>query len=209
MMRVRRAAAASVLALGAAGLSACSPGGPASQGPSTSPPAPPASSAPAQPGSEVSPAHNQADVQFVKMMVPHHQQALRMAEIVLPKQGLDPQVRQMTEKIQREQGPEIAKMQSWLGAWNAGPAMSLEQARGMRGLLSPEDLVQLERADGATASKLLLQQMTEHHRGAVSMSGPETHNGTNPQAKQLAHSIVASQQQQIQQMQSMLDHLEP
>ncbi|WP_170218411.1 DUF305 domain-containing protein [Pseudonocardia saturnea] len=76
-------------------------------------------------------------MQFVKMMVPHHQQALRMAEIVLAKPDLNPQVRRMTEKIQREQGPEIEKMQSWLAAWNAGPAMSLEQAQGMQGLLSP------------------------------------------------------------------------
>lgn len=203
MIKVRRTAAASVLALGLASIAACSPGEPASQAPSAGPP-PLASSAPAQPGGTVSPAHNQADVQFVKMMVPHHQQALRMAEIVLPKPGLDPQVRQMTEKIQREQGPEIATMQSWLGAWNAGPAMSLEQAQGMQGLLSPDELAQLERADGASASQLLLQQMIGHHQGAVSMAQPEIQGGTNPQATQLAHSIVQSQQQQIQKMQSML-----
>lgn len=200
MINARRAAAASVLVLGLAGIAACAPGG-------SAPPPPPASSAPAHPGSTVSPEHDQADVRFVKMMVPHHQQALRMAEIVLPKPGLDPQVRQMTEKIQREQGPEIATMQSWLDAWNAGPAMSLEQARGMQGLLSPDELAQLERADGAAASKLLLEQMIAHHEGAVSMSQPELQNGTNPQAKQLAHSIVASQRQQIQQMRSMLNDL--
>lgn len=207
MINLRRTAAASVLALGLAGVAACSPEGPAPQAPSASPPPPPAASAPAQPGTAVSPAHNQADVQFVKMMIPHHQQALRMAEIVLPKQGPDPQVRQMTEKIQREQRLEIATMQSWLGAWNAGSAMSLEQAQGMQGLLSPDDLAALEHADGAAASKLFLHQMIAHHEGAVSMSQPEIQGGENPQAKQLAHSIVQSQNQQIQHMQSMLNHL--
>ena len=204
MIHVGRAAAASVLALGLAGITACAPGQPA---PPQTPPPPSAASAPAQPATAVSPEHNQADVQFVKMMVPHHQQALRMAEIVLAKPDLNPQVRQMTEKIQREQGPEIEKMQSWLAAWNAGPAMSLEQAQGMQGLLSPDDLAQLERADGTTASTLLLQQMIAHHQGAVSMAQPEIQNGTNPQATELAHSIVQSQQQQIQQMQTMLDRL--
>lgn len=207
MINVRRTAVASVLALVLAGIAACSPGGPASQAPSASPPPPPASSAPAHPGGTVSPAHNQADVQFVKMMVPHHQQALRMAKIVLPKQGLDPQVRQMAEKIQREQGPEIAMMQSWLANWNAGPAMSLKQAQGMQGLLSQDDLTKLTQADGATASKLFLQEMITHHQGAVSMSQPEIRDGTNPQATKLAHSIVQSQQQQIQQMQSMRNRL--
>lgn len=207
MITVRRTAAASVLALGLASIAACAPGGPPSQAPSASPPTPPATSPPADPGSAVSPEHNSADVRFVKMMVPHHQQALRMAEIVLAKPGLDPQVRQMTEKIQREQGPEIATMQSWLGAWNAGPAMSLEQAQGMQGLLSPDDLAKLEQAGGAAASQLLLQQMIVHHEGAVSMAQPEIQGGANPQATKLARSIVDSQQQQIQQMQSMLNRL--
>lgn len=205
MITIRRSVAASVLALSLAGIVGCAPGASAPQ--ATGPVSPPAASAPADPGSAVSPEHNAADVQFVKMMVPHHQQALRMAEIVLPKPGLDPQVRQMTEKIQREQGPEIATMQSWLATWNAGPAMSLEQAQGMKGLLSPDDLAELERADGTTAATLFLQQMIEHHEGAVSMSRPEIEGGANPQAQQLAQSIVQSQQQQIQQMQSMLGRL--
>ena len=210
MINVSRATAASVLALSLTGVAACAPVASAPQ--ATGPASPPATSAPADPGSAVnpdavSPEHNGADVQFVTMMVPHHQQALRMAEIVLSKPDLDPQVRQMTEKIQHEQTPEIATMQSWLAAWNAGPAMSLEQAQGMDGLLSPDDLAALERADGTTASTLFLQQMIEHHEGAVSMSQPEIEDGTNPQAQQLAHSIVQSQQQQIQQMQSMLDRL--
>ncbi len=207
MINVRRSAAASVLTLGMAGIVACAPGGTAPQTPSTEPPPAPSASATAKPGSAVSAEHNQADVRFVKMMIPHHQQALRMAKIVLPKPGLDPQVRQMAEKIQREQRPQIQTMQSWLNAWNAGPAMSLEQARGMEGLLSAEALAKLERAEGGTVSKLFLQQMIVHHEGAVSMSQPEIRNGTNPQAKQLAHSIVASQQRQIQKMQAMLDRL--
>ncbi len=196
MINLRRTAVASVLALGMAGVAACSPGGDAPQGP----PPPPATNAPAQPGSAVSPEHNQADVQFVKMMVPHHQQALRMTEIVLAKPDLNPQVRQMSEKIQREQKHEIATMQSWLAAWNAGPAMSLEQVRGMKGLVPPEGIAELERASGPDASRLLLEQMIMHHEGAVSMSQPEIQGGANPEAKQLAHSIVQSQQQQIQQM---------
>lgn len=207
MINVRRSAAASVLALGLVGVVACAPGGTTPQTSSAGSPLPPTASAPAQPGSTVSAQHNRADVRFVKMMIPHHQQALRMAEIMLSKQGLDPQVRQMAEKIQREQRPQIQTMQSWLNAWNAGPAMSLEQARGMQGLLSVEDLAKLERAGGTAASKLFLQQMVVHHEGAVSMSQPEIRNGTNPQAKQLAHSIVESQQRQIQKMQSMLDRL--
>lgn len=206
MITVRRTVAASVLALGMAGIAACSPGGSAPQTPSAAPSPPPAS-APTDPASTVSPEHQRTDVQFVKMMIPHHQQALRMAEIVLAKPDLDPQVRQMTEKIQREQGPEIATMQSWLDAWNAGPAMSLEQAQGMQGLLSREDLTKLAQTDGVAASKLFLQQMITHHQGAVSMAQPEVREGTNPQATKLARSIVESQQAQIQLMQAMLDRL--
>lgn len=80
---------------------------PTQQTPTEEAPSASASSAPADSASAVSEEHNRADVRFVKMMIPHHQQALQMAKIVLPKSGLDAHVRQMAEKIQREQGPQI------------------------------------------------------------------------------------------------------
>jgi uncharacterized protein (DUF305 family) len=54
-----------------------------------------------------------ADVDFVKGMVPHHQGAIDMAKIVL-EHGKDPQIRRLAREIIKAQNSEIAMMRAWL-----------------------------------------------------------------------------------------------
>ena len=63
-------------------------------------------------------AHNMADMMFAQMMIPHHQQAIEMSDMVLSKQGMDPRVVELATQIKDAQGPEIAQMQGWLDEWN-------------------------------------------------------------------------------------------
>jgi uncharacterized protein (DUF305 family) len=65
-------------------------------------------------------AHNKADMMFAHMMIPHHQQAIEMSDMVLAKQGMDPRVVELATQIKDAQGPEIAQMQGWLDEWNMG-----------------------------------------------------------------------------------------
>jgi len=44
-------------------------------------------------------AHNQADMHFVHMMFPYHQQAIEMSDIILAKQGIDPRVVELAKQI--------------------------------------------------------------------------------------------------------------
>ena len=69
--------------------------------------------------------HNDADVSFAAGMVPHHQQAIEMSDIILAKQGIDQRVVDLANQIKAAQGPEIATMQQWLTGWGA-PAMNHE-----------------------------------------------------------------------------------
>src|SRR5918994_3647391 len=78
-----------------------------------------ASATTAPQGSE---AHNDADVMFAQHMIPHHQQAVEMSDMLLAKQGIDPRVTELARQIKAAQGPEIEKMQGWLNQWG-NPAM--------------------------------------------------------------------------------------
>lgn len=54
---------------------------------------------------------------FVHMMIPHHQQAVEMSDITLAKQDIDPRVVDLATQIKAAQGPEIEQMQGWMKQW--------------------------------------------------------------------------------------------
>lgn len=56
-----------------------------------------------------------ADVDFLRGMIPHHQGAVEMAKIVL-EHGSDPEIRKLAEDIIAAQQAEIAWMEQWLAA---------------------------------------------------------------------------------------------
>ena len=73
--------------------------------------------------------HNDADVMFAQMMIPHHRQAVEMSEMILTKDGIDPQVTELATTIKDAQGPEIETMTGWLEAWGE----PMEPEGGMEG----------------------------------------------------------------------------
>ena len=101
-----------------------------------------ATSAPASTSASVAPAaaHNQADVMFTHHMIPHHQQAIEMSDVILAKQGIDPRVVELAKQIKAAQGPEIEQMQGWLTQWGTPmmPGMGgMPGHEGMHGSESP------------------------------------------------------------------------
>ena len=79
------------------------------------------------------------DVMFAQMMVPHHRQALEMADVALASDAASGQVRTLAEQIKAAQDPEIQTMQGWLKEWGAPTTASLDHGSGvmMRGLSRP------------------------------------------------------------------------
>jgi uncharacterized protein (DUF305 family) len=154
-------------------------------------------------------AHNDADVVFATHMIPHHQQAVEMCDMVLDKQGIDPRVTQLANQIKAAQGPEIKQMQDWLPQWGtpAIPPMSghdMPGMAGMQGMMSESDMTALKAAQGVEASKLFLTQMIAHHEGAITMAQNEIKDGQFTAALDMAKAIVATQQKEIDTMKGIL-----
>lgn len=148
-------------------------------------------------------AYNDNDVMFAQMMIPHHEQAVEMADIMLDKDDLDPKTVALSEKIKEAQAPEIERLNGFLESWGQ-PATADSMDHAMDGMLSKDDLDRLKAAQGEEASQLFLEQMTEHHEGAVAMAKEEAAKGDNPEAVALAEDIVSAQESEIQEMQEML-----
>lgn len=150
---------------------------------------------------------NDADVMFAQMMLPHHEQAIEMSDILLAQEGLDPEIAALAEQIKAAQGPEIETLEGWLEDWGAdgdsegGGSMGHE---GMDGMLSTEDLEAMEQADTEEATRLYLEGMIEHHRGAVEMAEAEVAEGQDPRAIEMAQAIIASQNAEMETMQHLL-----
>ena len=148
---------------------------------------------------------NDADVMFASMMIVHHEQAIEMSDIVLAKDGVHPEVVELAEAIKTAQGPEIEQLQGWLDDWGVDPEE--QQMGGMDhgdGMMTEDDLTALESADGAEASRLFLEQMIVHHEGAVEMAQAQVEDGSNPDAVELAQTIIDAQTTEIQEMQDLL-----
>ena len=157
-------------------------------------------------------ARNDADVEFATMMIPHHGQAISMADLAL-KQATDPKVKALAPNIKAAQGPEIERMSGWLTGWGApvpgadgGSDMSGMEGMGDQtgGMMSDKEISSLNEATGAAFDRMWLQMMVKHHQGAVEMAETALHDGENPEAKKLARSIIDGQSAEIAEMKSIL-----
>lgn len=153
-------------------------------------------------------AANDADIAFTAGMIPHHEQAIEMSDIVLGKDGIDPRVGELAERIKTAQGPEIDRLQGWLRDWGAEHAgHGGDHAGHGDGTMTEEDLAALRDASGADASRLFLEQMIAHHEGAVQMAETQIAEGGNADAIALAREIASAQAAEIQQMRDLLASL--
>jgi uncharacterized protein (DUF305 family) len=123
--------------------------------------------------------YTQADIDFMSHMIGHHAQAIAMARMA-PTHGASPSVRVLADRIINAQQDEIVTMQTWLRdrhepvpeANPAGMKMMMggvEHVMLMPGMLTAEQMKQLDEARGPEFDRLFLTFMMQHHRGAVSM----------------------------------------
>ena len=170
--------------------------------------------------------HNDADVTFASDMITHHAQALSMVDLTLDR-PLEPEVQALAEDIRAAQGPEIETMAGWLTEWdedvpetmrdhaNAGHDMDdtadgMDDGDGMDhgdmpGMMTADDIDELENASDSEFQDMWLEMMIEHHEGAVEMAETEQEDGQYRDAVDLAGQIIEAQTKEIVTMQGLLD----
>ncbi|HEY0448617.1 DUF305 domain-containing protein [Actinophytocola sp.] len=159
------------------------------------------------PGSAGQTEHNEQDIAFAQAMIPHHQQAVDMAKMA-GERATDPKVKDLATRIEGAQAPEIRQLTEMLDRWGAPtePSMPGMDHGGMAGpgMMTDAEMQQLEHASGADFDRLWVQMMIKHHQGAVDMAKTELAKGGNAEAKALAQQIIDAQEAEISEMQAML-----
>ncbi|WP_327265880.1 DUF305 domain-containing protein [Streptomyces sp. NBC_01232] len=198
---VRRTTAVGAVATAALVLAACgSNDSPAGHGGHAS--ASPSASASAAQGQ-----HNAADAAFAKGMIPHHRQAVEMADLA-PTRADSAEVKQLAEEIKKAQDPEIKTLSGWLASWGeqvpAEGAMDHSMHGAGGGMMTAEEMENLKNASGKAFDTAFMELMIKHHEGAVAMAKTEQKDGSYQPAKDMADAIVTSQTAEITRMNGLL-----
>ncbi|MER7441162.1 DUF305 domain-containing protein [Micromonospora avicenniae] len=147
--------------------------------------------------------HNEMDVWFVRMMIPHHMQALEMSRLA-PDRAADPTVRAIADRIRATQDPEIGLMRAWLQNRGLSVDVAGHDHGSMRGMQTPEAMRQLAAARGAEFDRLFVKMMTEHHEGAIEMATNLLTVGADQQLNEFADSVATEQTVEIDRMRELL-----
>jgi uncharacterized protein (DUF305 family) len=164
------------------------------------------------------PAYTTADVHFVAGMIGHHAQAIQMAGWA-PSHDASAALRALCERIVVAQNDEIAFAQRWLREHNElvppadprGHVMpGMDHPMLMPGMLTPEQMAQLNAARGPEFDRLFLTFMIQHHQGALTMVEQllsATGAAQDGAIFRFAADVHADQTTEINRMTVMLDDL--
>jgi len=154
---------------------------------------------------------NRADAMFAMMMIPHHEQAVEMSELMLGRDDIDAEIVDLAEQIIAAQAPEIELMEGWLDDWGVpsmGGAMGDGHGGhgdgGPGGMMSDDDLDAIAEAQGDEAELLYLEGMIEHHEGAIDMAQDVLDDGESTEVAELADTIITTQQDEIDVMRDLI-----
>jgi uncharacterized protein (DUF305 family) len=145
-----------------------------------------------------------ADIMFLQMMIPHHQQAIDISNLAM-KTSKDSALLALAKTIAADQAAEIAQMKEWLK--DAGADLDMGHSMdGMGGMLNDAELSALNAETGSKFDILWLKGMTGHHDGAIHMT-TMIRDASNPDIKAFGEKVIKDQSAQIEQMKLMLQRL--
>lgn len=149
---------------------------------------------------------NNVDRHFIDQMIPHHEDAITMANIAL-KKAEHQEIKDLASNIIKSQSQEISQMKQWERDWFGSSASLIPKAsahdHGAEGLHmgmmgNAGDISDLEAAQ--PFDKAFIEEMIPHHQMAVMMAQMLEQSTTRPEMKKLAQDIISAQNEEIEQM---------
>ena len=145
-------------------------------------------------------ANQPYDLQFIDTMIKHHQGAVDMALLVKTR-SRQPELIELAKSIIDDQTKEIALMKKWRDSRFAGkPAAVNMDLAGMHDGMTGMDIAKLDSLKDRAFDMEFVRQMIPHHGGAVAMAKEALQKSENTEIKELATSIVRSQDAEIKKM---------
>ena len=149
---------------------------------------------------------NDADIMFAQMMIPHHEQAIELADMALdPTLMASEQVKALASQIKAAQDPEIDVMTQWLTEWDQ-PLMDMSEdhSMAMEGMLSIDELGALGQLTGEEFDQAWVSAMIAHHKGAIKMADTVKAEGESALVQELADAIIQAQKSEIDTLELLL-----
>ena len=156
-------------------------------------------------------SHSPDDVRFMQDMIPHHNQAVQMAELVEDRTNR-PEVVDAAGRITLSQQDEMEFMEQWLndrGEQVPDPTDhgAMHTSHRMAGMATPEQMDELAASEGADFERMFLQLMITHHEGAVTMVEElleQPGSAYDPMLFEFANDVTNDQTAEIERMHALL-----
>lgn len=148
------------------------------------------------------------DAHFIEQMIPHHEDAITMANLALEKSNRS-EIRELAHNIIDSQSKEIGQMKEWYKEWFGRELPEGDEVMNVHGMMqgtrmhmgmmgSEADMKRLENA--SDFDKVFIEEMIPHHQMAVMMASMLKNGTAKPEMRQLADDIISAQTKEIDQM---------
>ena len=150
--------------------------------------------------------YNDTDVHFLGMMVPHHQQAIDMSDVLLGSDVDDAEVRDLAQRIKDGQERENEQMRAWADEWGIEKDMEHHSTHIANGMFHPEQLEQFEALRGDELRTAFLEMMHFHHNHVIKMTQDEVDRGGYEPLREMAKEMIEVQTAEMGEMEELLGY---
>lgn len=148
------------------------------------------------------------DRNFIEQMIPHHDDAVTMAQLAL-KKASKPEIKTLASAIIEAQTKENEMMRAWYKAWYvqdvpASNMGTMGHGNMHGGMMSGDtDFSNLETS--TDFDRDFIREMIPHHQMAVMMASMLIGSTERPEMKKLGNDIIKAQTSEIEQMRGWYD----